>query len=54
MTPLKLQLIVEGHSEAECLSGLVVRYLQQQGVYDVIPVPVINTKGCTKFKEEGT
>ncbi|MDM8552461.1 DUF4276 family protein [Desulfobacterales bacterium HSG2] len=50
MTLLKLQLIVEGHSEAECLSGLVVRYLQEQGIYDVIPAPVINTKGCTKLK----
>ena len=50
MTQFKLQLIVEGHSEADCLSGLVFRYLQQQGFYDVILPPVINTKGCSKLK----
>ncbi len=50
MTQFNLQLIVEGHGEAKCLSGLVVRYLQRQGIYDVIPAPVINTKGCDNLK----
>jgi len=53
MTLLRIQLIVEGHSEAECLNSLVIRYLQKQGVYDVIPTRApINTKGCSKLKVE--
>jgi hypothetical protein len=51
MTQFKLQLIVEGHSEAECLGGLVIRYLHHRGIYDVIPA-VINTKGCGNLKAE--
>ncbi len=51
MTLLRIQLIVEGHSEAECLNSLVIRYLQQQGIYDVMPTRApINTKGCGNLK----
>lgn len=50
MTVFKLQLIVEGCSEADCLHRLVHRYLCQQGIYDVILPDPINTKGCDRLK----